>query len=125
MSVGARDIRSLAFAPDGKSFATASFDGAVGLWEPASLAFAQISGTVMDAQLGTGINANKIGGGAVGNTARHGYSIGIQAGVASFRPTMPAMIKATLTSRAALAGSPSKMMPRITVPTAPTPTQTP
>ena len=31
--------------------------------------FSQISGTVTDAQIGTGVNANKIGGGTVSNTA--------------------------------------------------------
>lgn len=47
-----------------------------------------------------------------------------QPGVASLSPTMPAMMNPTLTSRSALAGSANSTMPRITVPTAPTPTQT-
>ena len=46
------------------------------------------------------------------------------AGVASFRPMMPATIRSTLPRRARSAGSPNSAMPRITVPTAPTPTQT-
>ena len=47
-----------------------------------------------------------------------------QAGVASLRPMMPAMISATLISRAPFAGSPRSTIPRATVPAAPTPTQT-
>ena len=44
-------------------------------------------------------------------------------GVASFSPMMPQTIRARLNRRAGLAGSPNRMMPRIAVPTAPTPTQ--
>lgn len=47
-----------------------------------------------------------------------------QPGVTSFSPTIPATIKATQASRAALEGSPKSAMPRITVPTAPMPVQT-
>jgi uncharacterized protein YdbL (DUF1318 family) len=44
------------------------WNASVGLWEPANLTFGLISGTVTDAQVGAGINANKIGGGTVSNT---------------------------------------------------------
>jgi len=37
-------------------------------WEPQTLSFGQISGTIGDGQLSTGINAAKIGGGGVSNT---------------------------------------------------------
>lgn len=53
----------------------------------------------------------------VSETCRH-------PGVDSFRPTIPAMISPALKSRPGFAGSPSRTMPRRTVPTAPTPTQT-
>src|SRR5205807_5782495 len=39
------------------------WNGLAGLWEPANLAFSQMSGTITDSQVGAGINANKIGGG--------------------------------------------------------------
>lgn len=42
----------------------------------------------------------------------------------SLSPTMPATINATLNSRAGLADSPKRKIPRITVPTAPMPTHT-
>ena len=44
--------------------------------------------------------------------------------VTSFSPTMPATISPTQPSRSAVAGSANRMMPRITVPTAPMPVQT-
>jgi len=47
----------------------------------------------------------------------------VQAGVATFSPTMPTMISMTLIRRPGWAGSRSNAMPRATVPTAPTPTQ--
>ena len=47
-----------------------------------------------------------------------------QAGVASLSPTMPPTISATLMSRGTLRGLPNSTMPRPTVPTEPTPTQT-
>jgi uncharacterized protein YdbL (DUF1318 family) len=37
-------------------------------WEPTTMGFGQISGTIGDGQVGLGINAAKIGGGGVGNT---------------------------------------------------------
>ena len=37
-------------------------------WEPQSVGFGQIAGSVTDGQVGAGINAAKIGGGAVSNT---------------------------------------------------------
>src|SRR5690606_18662203 len=43
---------------------------------------------------------------------------------ASLRPMMPATISARLSTRPRFAGSPNSTMPRIAVPTAPTPTQT-
>ena len=44
--------------------------------------------------------------------------------LASFRPTIPATISPMLARRAVVAGSWNNTIPRITVPTAPTPTQT-
>jgi uncharacterized protein YdbL (DUF1318 family) len=41
----------------------------LGLWGPANLTFGLISGTLTDVQVGAGVNANKIGGGTVGNSA--------------------------------------------------------
>src|SRR5574338_305510 len=55
--------------------------------------------------------------------AQHGEHA-VQTGDDSLRPTMPATISARLAMRPAVAGSPSSTMPRIAVPTAPTPTQT-
>lgn len=46
------------------------------------------------------------------------------AGVASLRPTMPATIRPRLRMRPVLAGSLKSTMPRMAVPTAPTPTHT-
>jgi len=51
---------------------TLIWNAGAGLWQPANLAFGQITGTVTDAQVGTGINASKIGSGAVSN-ARFAY----------------------------------------------------
>jgi hypothetical protein len=45
-----------------------AWNGSATFWGPANLAFGLISGTLTDAQVATGINANKIGGGAVANT---------------------------------------------------------
>ena len=42
----------------------------------------------------------------------------------SFRPTIPARMRPTQTSRATVAGSPNRMIPNKTVPTAPMPVQT-
>ena len=49
---------------------------------------------------------------------------GRQDGVATFNPMIPAITRPMLASRSAFAGSLKRTMPRITVPTAPTPTQT-
>jgi hypothetical protein len=45
-------------------------------------------------------------------------------GVASLSPMMPATMRPRLARRPALADSPNRMMPRMAVPTAPTPTHT-
>src|SRR5262249_40353704 len=44
------------------------WNATAGLWQPANLMFSSITGTVTDTQVGTGINANKIGAGAGSNT---------------------------------------------------------
>ena len=46
-----------------------------------------------------------------------------QAGVAGFRPILPARLSARLINRPAFAGSPNKTIPSIAVPTEPTPTK--
>ncbi|HXB68399.1 MAG TPA: hypothetical protein VNY05_09155 [Candidatus Acidoferrales bacterium] len=51
-----------------------------GLWGPANPAFGLLSGTVTDGQVGTGINANKIGGGTVANSA-FGYLAGVNSDI--------------------------------------------
>ena len=46
-----------------------AWNGTSSQWEPQSVGFGQITGTIVDAQVGAGINATKIGAGTVGNTA--------------------------------------------------------